>query len=48
MTINNQKSILQIQEEFGARYPFLKLEFFKNSHSVYEGSTKREMVYKNS
>lgn len=46
MTINNQKSIKQIQEEFGAKYPFLKLEFFKNSHSVYEGSSKREMVYK--
>jgi len=46
MTINNQKSIIQIQEEFGSRYPFLKLEFFKNAHSVYEGSTKREMVYK--
>lgn len=46
MTVNNQKSILQIQEEFGTRYPFLKLEFFKNSHNVFEGNARPEIIYK--
>ena len=46
MTINNQKTIIEIQEEFGIRFPFLKLGFFKNPHNVFEGNSKREMVFK--
>lgn len=46
MKITNHKAIAEIQKEFASLYPFLKLEFFKNAHNVFEGNSRREMVFR--
>lgn len=46
MKIDNQKSITEIQKEFSSLFPFLKIEFFKNSHHVFEGNSKKELTHK--
>ena len=46
MKINNNKSIVEIQKEFASIFPFLKIEFFKNSHNVFEGNSKKEITHK--
>lgn len=38
MKITDQKTIAQIQEEFSALFPGLKIEFYKSRHQSNEGS----------
>jgi len=45
MKIDNNKSIVEIQKEFASLFPFLKIEFFKNSHKVFEGNSKKEIIH---
>ncbi|HWY11306.1 MAG TPA: hypothetical protein VN026_08275 [Bacteroidia bacterium] len=41
ITINDQRKIFAIQEEFNALFPYLKLEFLSKPHSVGGGSPKK-------
>lgn len=38
MIIKDSKTIKEIQQEFNKKVPFLKIEFYKEVHSVKEGS----------
>ena len=38
MIIQNTKTIKEIQQEFNEKFPFLKIEFYKESHAKNEGS----------
>jgi len=42
--ISGEKTIREIQNEFHASYPFLKLEFFRHSHKAGKPSPKTDMV----
>lgn len=44
IVINDALSIREIQELFSARYPFLKIEFFRKEHSKHSGSKKELMI----
>lgn len=41
ITINDQRKIFAIQEEFNQVFPYLKLEFFAKPHTVGGGSAKK-------
>ncbi|MBA2614099.1 MAG: hypothetical protein H0U95_19205 [Bacteroidetes bacterium] len=41
ITINDNRKIFAIQEEFGKAFPYLKLEFFSKPHSAGSGSSKK-------
>ncbi len=41
ITINDNRKILNIQEEFNTVFPYLKLEFFSKSHNSTSESTKK-------
>lgn len=41
ITINDQRSISLIQEEFNRVFPYLKLEFYSEMHKTEEGSSRR-------
>lgn len=41
ITINDTRKISEIQEEFNAVFPFLKLEFFSRPHKAGAGSAKK-------
>ncbi len=41
LTINDNRKIFAIQEEFNTAYPYLKLEFFAKPHTVGGGSAKK-------
>lgn len=43
-TIHNSMTLKELQEAFNSVFPYLKLEFFIESHKVSEGSPKRLMV----
>jgi|TARA_B110000967_G_C18771720_1_gene503450 hypothetical protein len=38
MIITDLKTIKEIQQEFNKKFPFLKIEFYKEAHSAKEGS----------
>ncbi len=42
--IEDKRTISEIQEEFTASFPFLKLEFFKKPHETGEASPLNEMI----
>ncbi len=42
--ISGEKTIREIQNEFHAAYPFLKLEFFRHSHKAGKPSPKSDVV----
>lgn len=41
ITINDNRKIFAIQEEFNSAFPYLKLEFFAKPHTVGGGSAKK-------
>ena len=47
LTIDDNKPISTIQNEFNSMFPFLKLEFFKHVHEVRQGSPKKDMLNSN-
>ena len=44
MIINDDQKIETIQNEFHAKFEFLKLEFYKKSHAPGEGNTDKEKL----
>jgi len=38
MIITDLKTIKEVQQEFNSKYPFLKIEFYKEAHTTKEGS----------
>ena len=38
MIITDSKTIKEVQQEFNSKFPFLKIEFYKESHTTKEGS----------
>ncbi|HWY37430.1 MAG TPA: hypothetical protein VNY73_02655, partial [Bacteroidia bacterium] len=42
--IADTKKISDLQKEFNALFPFLKLEFFVHKHKVQQGSFKKDML----
>jgi hypothetical protein len=47
IVVNKTKMLKTIQEEFQKCFPFLKLEFYSNSHRVGEGSSKKQALNNN-
>lgn len=45
--INRATKLKMIQEEFQNQFPFLKLEFYSNTHRSGEGSTKKHTLNSN-
>lgn len=43
ITINENRQLLELQQDFNAVFPFLKIEFFKAPHSIGEGSAKNQL-----
>ncbi len=41
MTITNSSRLMDIQKEFNAKFPYLKLEFYAKHHDVGEGSPNK-------
>ena len=44
LTIDDSKTISDIQQEFNAMFPYLKLEFFKRAHGIHQGNPKKDML----
>ncbi len=44
MKINEKNTINSIQQEFLKNYPYLKIEFYKQSHEKGEGSIKDHII----
>lgn len=42
--INDKLTIADIQKEFISVFPYLKIQFFKNTHKAFEGSPKKEIL----
>lgn len=42
--ISEEDIIMNIQQEFNAQYPHLKLQFYKNPHRESKASPKRELL----
>lgn len=38
MIIKDSKTIKEVQQEFNNKFPFLKIEFYKEAHTTMEGS----------
>lgn len=38
------ETLADIQQEFTAAFPYLKLEFFKHRHKAYAGSPKKDLL----
>ncbi|MCF8278700.1 MAG: hypothetical protein K9J17_18380 [Flavobacteriales bacterium] len=47
LRIDNSKKISEVQEQFSAAFPYLKIEFFKKPHAAGEMSPMQEMVSSN-
>lgn len=47
IVVNKNKKLRTIQEEFQKSFPFLKLEFYSNTHKNAEGSTKKSTLNNN-
>ncbi len=45
--IDDNRTLQDLQEEFSAKYPFLKLEFFSKAHAEGDASPKSEMITEN-
>ena len=45
--INNNTTIEEIKNKFHRYYPFLKLEFYKSSHMLGEGSENKDLIKEN-
>jgi len=45
--INQTKTLKSIQEEFESYFPYLKIEFYNDTHSAGEGSHKRNTLDNN-
>ncbi|MDZ4822243.1 MAG: hypothetical protein SH856_02165 [Flavobacteriales bacterium] len=44
LQIDDHKPISTLQKDFTAMLPFLKIEFFSQSHSSIKGSAKKQMI----
>ncbi len=44
LTINNDRTIEDLNQDFMAVFPYLKIHFFKNTHKENQGSPKREIL----
>lgn len=44
ITINADKKLSAIKEEFNQLFPFLKLEFFKHKHKVHAPNAKADLL----
>lgn len=44
LTIDDNKTISNIQQEFNTIFPYLKLEFFKHAHAIGQGNPKKDML----
>lgn len=44
LSIDDSKKIIELQEQFNGVFPFLKIEFFRKSHSAGEASPVGEML----
>ncbi len=42
--IDNTRTYKELQQDFNAMFPFLKIEFFKRGHAVEEGSSAQKMI----
>jgi hypothetical protein len=42
--LNSTKTIGELQLEFNAAFPYLKLVFFKHAHDAYEGSPAKDIL----
>lgn len=44
ITIHDQLSIDELQQQFNSKYPYLKLECFTKPHGIHSGSRKENMI----
>ncbi|MEZ4949088.1 MAG: hypothetical protein R2769_11940 [Saprospiraceae bacterium] len=44
MFINDKKKLSEVQDEFNAIYPYLKIEFYSESHDTNEGTTEASQL----
>ncbi len=44
MVINSNKRLREIQQEFAAAFPYLRIQFYASPHSVGEGSSIKEQI----
>ena len=44
MDISDGKKISEVKKEFHDKFPFLKLEFYKEHHKVGEGSSAKQLL----
>ncbi len=44
ITITKDKTLKEIQKEFAKRFPFLKIEFYKQAHQEGKGSLKKNTL----
>ena len=44
MLITDDKKIADIQREFNAKFPNLKLEFYSEHHETHEGSSQNQLL----
>jgi hypothetical protein len=47
MTIDQHKTINQIQQDFTGLFPYLKIEFFKKAHNTFGGNSNKEIIHSN-
>ncbi|MCB9236084.1 MAG: hypothetical protein H6581_30835 [Bacteroidia bacterium] len=47
IVITKHKKLAEVQEEFHAKFPYLKLEFFSKSHGEHEGSPRKNLLNHN-
>lgn len=45
--IDKTRTFKELQEDFNAQFPFLKIEFFKRGHAIEEGSSASKMIRTN-
>lgn len=44
MIISDDKKLEEIQKEFNAKFPYLKIKFYRKEHQSNEGSTAAELL----
>ena len=44
MEIKDNRKIIEIQQEFHEKFPYLKIEFYKKSHEAGEGNPDKEKL----
>lgn len=45
LKLNKFAKLKEIQDDFAREFPYLKIEFFRHPHNVYEASPKNDMRY---